>query len=196
MKNQFNFGALAGALLLSTNAFAAAGDTVARVRVVNVAPNNSSSPVTGVEVSKKTIPEADFSYFFTENIATELILTYPQSHDVSLNGTKLGTLKELPPTLLAQYHFSPGASFSPYVGAGLNFTLFSNVDIPGLDADRSSIGAALQLGIDIPVNEGMSVNIDLKKVFMKTDVKTTAGAYVTTLKVDPLLLGVGLGWKF
>lgn len=196
MKNLFNLGALAGAVLLSTNTFAAAGDTVARVRVVNIATHNSSSPVTGVEVSKKTIPEVDFSYFITDNIATELILTYPQSHDVSLDGTKLGTLKELPPTLLAQYHFSPGSSFRPYVGAGLNYTLFSGVDVPGFDVDRNSIGAALQLGIDIPVNEGMSVNIDLKKVYMKTDVKTTTGAYVTTLKADPLLLGVGLGWKF
>jgi len=196
LKNMFKLGALAGAVLLSTNSFAAAGDTVMRVRAVNIATHNSSSPVEGVEVSKKTIPEVDFSYFFTDNIAAELILTYPQEHDVSLNGTKLGTLKELPPTLLAQYHFTPGGSFSPYVGAGLNFTLFSNVDIPGLDVKKSSIGAALQIGMDIPLKDGVSLNIDLKKVFMKTDVKDTAGTYVTTLKVDPMLLGIGLGWKF
>lgn len=196
MKNVLKVGALAGAVLLSANSFAAAGDTVARVRVVNIATHNSSSPVTGVEVSKKTIPEVDFSYFFTDNISAELILTYPQKHDVSLNGTKLGTLKELPPTLLAQYHFMPGSSYSPYVGAGLNYTLFSGVEIPGIDVSRSSIGAALQVGIDIPLNQGLSVNIDLKKVYMKTDVKTTAGAYLTTLKVDPVLFGVGLGWKY
>jgi outer membrane protein len=196
LRNIFKLSALAGAILLSTNSFAAAGDTVMRVRAVNIATHNSSSPLEGVEVSKKTIPEFDVSYFFTDNIAAELILTYPQSHDVSLNGTKLGTLKELPPTLLAQYHFSPGASFSPYVGAGLNFTLFSNVDIPGLDVNKTSAGAALQVGVDIPVTPGLSVNIDVKKVFMKTDVKTTAGAYVTTLKVDPVLVGVGIGWKY
>jgi outer membrane protein len=97
---------------------------------------------------------------------------------------------------LAQYHFTPGASYSPYVGAGLNFTLFSNVDIPGLDVKKTSIGAALQVGVDIPLKDGMSLNIDLKKVFMKTDVTDTAGTYVTTLKVDPMLIGVGLGWKF
>lgn len=196
MKNIFKLSMLAGAVLLSTNSFAAAGDIVMRVRAVSIATHNSSSPVAGVEVSKKTIPEVDFSYFFTDSISAELILTYPQKHEVSLNGAKLGTLKELPPTLLAQYHFTPGSSYSPYVGAGLNYTLFSGVDIPGLDVSKSSIGAALQVGIDIPVNPGFSINIDLKKIYMKTDVKTTAGAYVTTLKVDPVLFGVGLGWKY
>lgn len=196
MKNIFKLSMLAGSVLLSTNSFAAAGDIVMRVRAVNIATHNSSSPVAGVEVSKKTIPEVDFSYFFTDNISAELILTYPQKHEVSLNGTKLGTLKQLPPTLLAQYHFSPGSSYSPYVGAGLNYTLFSGVDIPGLDVSKSSMGGALQVGIDIPVNPGFSINIDLKKIYMKTDVKTTAGAYVTTLKVDPVLFGIGLGWKY
>lgn len=195
MKSLYVLGAFAGAVLLSTNSLAAAGDTVMRARAVNIATHNSSSPVAGVEVSKKTIPEVDFSYFFTDNISAELILTYPQKHDVSLNGTKLGTLKQLPPTLLAQYHFMPGSSYSPYVGAGLNYTLFSGVDIPGVDVSRSSIGAALQIGIDIPVSNSMFFNIDLKKVYMKTDVKTAAGAYLTTLKVDPMLFGIGLGWK-
>ncbi|MDH4216244.1 MAG: outer membrane beta-barrel protein [Gallionella sp.] len=195
MKSFFTLGALAGAVLLSTSSFAAPGDIVMRVRAVNIATHNSSSPVAGVEVSKKTIPEIDFSYYFSDVFSAELILTYPQKHDVSLSGTKLGTLKQLPPTLLAQYHFMPGSSYSPYVGAGLNYTLFSGVDIPGLDVKRSSIGGALQVGVDIPVNKSMSFNIDLKKVYMKTDVKTTAGAYVTTLKVDPVLFGIGLGWK-
>ncbi len=186
----------ASVLFASPNVFAEAGNWMARVRAVSIETNNSSSPVAGVAVSNKTIPEVDISYFFTDNISAELVLTYPQKHDVSLNGTFLGTVKELPPTLLAQYHFMPGSSFSPYVGAGLNYTMFSSVDIPGLDISRSSIGGALQVGFDIPVNENLSFNVDLKKVYMKTDVKTAAGAYVTTLNVDPVLLGVGLGWKF
>jgi outer membrane protein len=97
---------------------------------------------------------------------------------------------------LAQYHFYPGSSFNPYVGAGLNYTLFSSVNIPGLDVSRSSTGGALQIGFDFPLNKNMSVNVDLKKIYMKTDVKTTAGASVATLKIDPVLFGVGLGWKF
>jgi outer membrane protein len=167
-----------------------------RVRAVHVGPQNSSSPLTGVEVSSKTIPEVDISYFFSNNISAELVLTYPQQHDVSLNGAKIGTVKELPPTLLAQYHFSPGSAFDPYVGAGLNYTLFSSVNIPGLDVSKSSLGGALQVGFDVPLKNNMSFNVDLKKVYMKTDVSTSAGAYVTSLKIDPILFSVGLGWKF
>lgn len=196
MQKRVLMAVAASALFASSNVFAEAGDWLVRARVVNVAPQNSSSPLAGVAVSSKTIPEIDISYFFTDNISAELILTYPQKHDVSLNGASLGTLKELPPTLLAQYHFMPGSSFSPYVGVGLNYTKFSNVNIPTLDVDRNSTGGALQVGFDMPLNKNLSFNVDLKKVYMKTDVKTAAGAYVTTLKVDPVLFGIGLGWKF
>lgn len=183
-----------GALLVS-NAYAD-DDWLVRARVVNVDPKNSSSPVSGVAVSSKTIPEVDISYFFTSNVSAELILTYPQEHDVTLNGAKLGTLKELPPTLLVQYHFAPGSAFNPYVGAGVNYTLFSDVNIPGFNVSSNSTGGALQVGADIPLSGNLSFNVDVKKVWMKADVSTAAGAYVTTLKVDPVLFGVGLGWKF
>lgn len=196
MKNVFKLGALAGSLLLSVSAFAAAGDVVARVRAVNVSPHNSSSPVTGAAASNETIPEVDFSYYFNDNFSAELILTYPQKHAVTLNGASLGTLKELPPTLLAQYHFMPGSSFNPYVGAGLNYTIYSSVNMPGYSTSRNSTGGALQVGFDVPINKNLSFNVDLKKVYMKIDVNTAAGAYVTTLKIDPVLFGIGLGWKF
>lgn len=188
------------ALLVSSGVFAAAGDWMVRVRAVDVNPQNSSSPLTGVEVSRETIPEVDINYFLTDNIAAKLVLTYPQKHDVTLNGAPLGTLKELPPTLMVQYHFmhgSYGDSFGPYVGAGLNYTRFSSVNLTGLDVDRNSTGGALQVGFDFPINKKLSFNVDLKKLWMKTDIKnSTTGAYVTTLKIDPILFGVGLGWKF
>ena len=196
MQKRVLMAVVASALFTSSNVFAEAGDWMARVRAVNVAPQNSSSPVTGAALSSKTIPEVDFSYFFTNNISAELILTYPQKHEVSLNGALLGTLRELPPTLLAQYHFMPGSSFSPYVGAGLNYTRYSSVNMPGFSTSKSSTGGALQVGFDVPVNKNLSFNVDLKKVYMKIDVNTAAGAYVTTLKIDPVLFGVGLGWKF
>ncbi len=189
----------ASVLFASSNVFAQTGDWVVRVRAVNVDPQASSSPVTGMDVSTEVIPEVDFNYFFTDSLAAKLVLTYPQKHDVTLNGAPLGTLKELPPTLMVQYHFMHGryeSTFGPYVGAGVNYTRFSSVNLPGFDVDRNSTGGALQIGFDMPINNNLSFNVDLKKLWMKTDVKTTAGAYVTTLKIDPVLFGIGLGWKF
>ena len=103
------------------------GTQTVRARAVHLDPADKSDPVGGtgasdrISVSSKTIPELDVSYFFTKNIAAELVLTYPQKHDVSLDGAKIGTVKHLPPTLLVQYHFLPDASFRPYVGAGVNY---------------------------------------------------------------------------
>ena len=66
---------------------------------------------------------------------------------------------------------------------------------PGLDISRSSFGGALQLGVDVPLGNNLYLNVDVKKVYIKTDVKQ-AGATINTFKVDPVLVGVGLGWKF
>lgn len=173
-----------------------AGDIVARARVVYIDPADKDS-IDGVDVSvsTKTIPEVDFTYFFSPNLAAELILTYPQKHDVSANGTKIGTLKHLPPTLSVQYHFPLGA-FKPYVGAGLNYTRFSSVDLPaGFSIDKSSTGLSLQGGFDYAIDSKWSLNFDVKKVTIRTDL-SVGGTNVGTIKVDPWLIGVGVGYKF
>ena len=169
-----------------------------RVRAVHLDSANGDSTGLGLSVNNKTIPEIDISYFFTPNIAAELILTYPQKHDVraAALGGKIGTLKHLPPTLLAQYHFTNFSGFKPYVGAGVNYTRFSNVDLPlGATVDRNSFGPALQIGVDIPLTKQLSLNFDVKKVYIRTDVNVP-GVTSGKFKVDPLLVGVGLGWRF
>ena len=168
-----------------------------RVRAVHLDSANKDSTGLGLSVNNKTIPEVDISYFFNKNVAAELILTVPQKHDLSSSvlGGRIGSLKHLPPSLLLQYHFdAPG--FKPYVGAGVNYTRFSNVNLPaGVDIDRNSWGGALQVGVDIPLSKNLYLNFDVKKVYIKTDV-FAGGAKQGTFKVDPVLVGVGLGWRF
>ena len=183
--------------LTSGAAFAQQAESpwLVRVRAVHLDSANKDSTGLGLSVNNKTIPEVDITYFFNKNVAAELILTVPQKHDLRSNGTNIGSLKHLPPSLLLQYHFdAPG--FKPYVGAGINYTRFSSVKLPaGVDIDRNSFGAALQVGVDIPLQKNLYLNLDVKKVFIKTDV-SLAGAKIGTFKVDPVLVGVGLGWRF
>ena len=192
-------GALAGALLLASSAYAAPGDMILRVRAVDINFQNSTdtAALAGVSAANKTIPEADVSYFFTDNIAAELILTYPQKITVNPN---IGSLDALPPTLTLQYHFMPdNPSFRPYIGAGINYTNFSIVNLAGgaLNSSNSSTGGALQIGFDVPISGNMSFNFDVKKVYMKTTITSAAsGASVGTLTLNPYLIGAGLGWKF
>lgn len=191
--------ALAAASLGSTSAMAQfqEGSILVRARAVNLQSSNSDSTGLGLSINDKTIPEVDFSYFLSKNLAAELILTVPQEHDLSSKalGGKIGTVTHLPPTLLLQYHFDADG-FKPYVGAGVNYTRFTSVDLPtGVDVKRDSFGGALQVGVDIPLSGNMYLNVDVKKVYLGTDV-SVAGANKGSFKVDPLLVGVGIGWRF
>ena len=173
-----------------------------RLRAVSLQPADKSDaapgiPADAIHVSSKTIPEVDISCFLTPNLATELVLTVPQEHDVTLSGTKIGTFKELPPTLMAQWHFLPGQTVNPYVGLGVNVTLISDVRLANgaLDLDKTSVGPAAQAGVDIQVAPQWFLNADVKYAQIRSDVKA-GGVKVTTVKVDPMLYGVGVGYRF
>jgi len=204
------------ALVLTATGLKAAdeGPWMVRVRAVNIQPANNSDaysplgiPSNGIHVSSKTIPEVDFSYFFTKNFSAELILTYPQSHDVTATSTALGVVnynigsfKELPPTLTAQWHFLPGQMVNPYVGVGLNLTLLSSVklNVPTVGAltlASSSVGPAAQAGVDIKVADHWYINVDVKYVGLSSDVKFN-GTKISTVNVNPMLYGVGVGYTF
>ena len=170
------------------------GKWMVRARAVHLDSANKDSTGLDLSVNNKMIPELDISYFFTPNFAAELILTYPQKHDVRAGGAEIGSLKHLPPTLLAQYHFTNLGAFKPYLGAGINYTRFSSVDILGgaLNVKKNSFGPALQVGFDYALDKNWSINFDVKKVYIDTNVSGGIGKF----KVDPVLVGVGLGYRF
>ena len=196
---------LAAALALALaagGAMAQEGPWLVRVRAVHLDAANKDSTGLGLSINNKTLPEIDFSYFITPNIAAELILTYPQKQRLYSNGAEIGSLKHLPPTLTAQYHFNPTGTFRPYVGAGLNYTRFSSVKFaPAVAAalapsiKRNSFGLALQIGADIELAKNLYLNVDVKKVQIDTKVYSK-GVQAGTFKVDPVLVGVGLGMRF
>lgn len=199
MNKRCNALALAAAAILTTLAGPAAaqdtGNWIVRGRVLHLDSADKDSTGLDLSLKNKTFPEVDITYFFTPNIAAELVLTYPQKHDLRAGGDKIGSLKHLPPTLSLQYHFT-GMSFRPYLGAGINYTRFSSLDLPaGVDVDRNSWGLALGAGVDVPVGNGWLVNVDVKKVQIRTDV-SAGGADLGRFKVDPLLFSVGFGKRF
>ncbi len=190
--------AVAGSVAMSFAAQAADGPWLVRVRAVNLESANGDSTGLGLSINNKVIPEVDFSYFFTPQIAAELILTYPQKQTVhsSVVGSDIGSFKHLPPTLTVQYHFTTLGALKPYLGAGVNYTRISDVNlIPGADLSRNSYGLALQAGADYEISKNVYLNLDVKKVQIRTDV-SLSGVKVGQFKVDPLLVGVGIGWRF
>ena len=170
-----------------------------RLRAVHLDSANGGSTTAnlGLSMNNKTIPEVDITYFFSPNLAAELVLTVPQRQTVYSNGTDIGTFKHLPPSLLMQYHFTNVQGFKPYVGAGVNYTRITSVNLASGTAglEKSSVGGVLQACLDIPIDKQLSFNIDVKKVYLRSDVFLN-GANVGDFKIDPVLFGVGVGYRF
>lgn len=184
-----------------------------RVRALAVVPvagasldlNGRAVPGADVSITNSVIPELDISYFFTPNIAAELILgTTP--HTVkgagSLAGVPVGKAWLLPPTLLLQYHFNLTDKIKPYVGAGINYTFFYNQKADGpvvysMDI-KNQFGAALQVGVDIMIDNHWGINFDVKKLFLRPNVTLASSLGVITGKVDinPWIFGGGVTYRF
>lgn len=172
----------------------------ARFRVISVIPSPGDD-IAGadVDISTAFVPELDFTYFFTKNIAAELILATTK-HDVEIEGgADLGHVWLLPPTLNLQYHFYAG-DFKPYVGAGVNYTIFygeKSGDVVDMDYENS-FGVSFQAGVDYNLNDSWFLNLDVKQILLSTDVKVDTGAGVLPVDVDinPLVVGLGIGKKF
>jgi outer membrane protein len=159
--------------------------------------DGTSNKAVQVDVEDKLIPELDVSYAFNAHWSAELVLTSPQEHEVKVNGTKVGTFKHLPPTLLAKYTFSPIGGFTPYIGAGVNFTLIFDDDLLSGAAklDNYSVGPAGQVGFDYKLSERWAINADVKRMMLRTDV-TVGGTKLTEARLDPWLYSLGLRYQF
>lgn len=181
-----------------------------RLRVISIMPNESANIETiggDVEIGNAIVPELDFTYFFDKNWAAELILG-TANHDVKAVSTaagdiKLGDVWLLPPTLTLQYHFD-AETVRPYLGAGLNYTIFYSVDegpvADSVDYD-SSFGFAFQGGLDFDLDDKWFLNIDAKYILINTDATIDAtsalGATVgADVDINPLVVGLGVGMKF
>lgn len=206
MRRSLKFAALGIALSATFPAMAqqAEGNWLIRGRAISVDWRNGQADglplggTTKVEADNRWIPEVDISYFFTKNIAAELVLTYPQRVDIEIGGTKQGTIKALPPSLLLQYHFTELGAFKPYVGAGVNYTLFSkrsNILDGAASVEHDSFGLAAQVGFDYALTKNWSLNFDVKYIKIDTDVKLN-GAKIGKVDLDPMLYGVGVGYRF
>jgi outer membrane protein len=148
-------------------------------------------------ISNEVIPELDISYFFNRNLAVELILgTSKHTAKIHDGGytEDLGNVWLLPPTLTLQYHFNLNDTIKPYIGGGVNYTIFYGEEgaldaLGGLD---NTWGWAAQAGVDIKIAGNWYANIDVKKLWLDADVADTG----VEVDIDPWIVGVGLGYKF
>lgn len=183
-----------------------------RVRGIGVIPGGSNRVTLGgagiagakVDVTDSIVPELDITYFFTPNIAAELILgTTPHTAKGKGAIAGLGTLGKawlLPPTLTLQYHFTNFGAFKPYIGAGANVTLFYGEEHGTLNQFKinHAAGLAVQVGFDYMLDKNWGINFDVKKLYLRTTAQGNlpAGAVKAKMHLDPWIIGAGVTYKF
>ncbi len=214
--------AVGAALAIPGQVAARSGDVQLKLLGTLVAPDGKLKDVeldriglpagTKTKANDNVIPTIAIEYFLSDNISIETIAGVTQ-HDVdgrgALNGaTLVSDAKIVPATLTLKYHFGKEGGIQPYVGAGPSYFIFID-EKPGattrsLGATRQKmgdkVGAALQAGIDIPVNDkGLTVTFDAKRYFMRPTARWFAGATEvlrTTHKLDPWVISAGVGFRF
>lgn len=151
------------------------------------------------DVGSNWRPTITAEYFFNKNVGLEVLASLPFEHEIRLNGVRAGSTRHLPPTFTLQYHFD-GEKVSPFVGVGVNYTIFFSEDTTGplagtrLDLDNSW-GLSARAGLDFKLAEGRAIRLDARWIDIDTDVKVN-GADVGTVHIDPLAYGLAYVWNF
>jgi outer membrane protein len=149
-----------------------------------------------LSLSNNFTPCADLEYFFTNKISTELIAGVTK-HSIKSHGKEIGSTYLLPPSITLKYHPLGDAKFSPYIGAGIELTFPFNDKLSSGDAIKihSSVGYALQTGIDIKVDNHLYLNLDYKYLNADTSFRIAGGSW-NKLDMNPHVFGVGVGYRF
>lgn len=175
------------------------GDWLIRFGGSYVDPKSNNHEVVSVDSASSLT--FNFSYMLTANWAVEVLAAYPFEHDITLkDGTKVAKTKHLPPTVTLQYHFAPAAKFQPYVGVGLNYTMFFDQKTVGplqglhLGLD-DSWGLAGELGADIMLNEKWFLNFSARYIDIDTDAELK-GDSLGTVSIDPWVYSANAGIRF
>jgi outer membrane protein len=201
---------LALGLVAGFSGAAAAGESPWTVKVGASQVKPKSDPGLGLseEVTTEIGLTPAIEYKFSPNIVGEVLLAIPFEHDVEVGGTAVASFKHLPPTFTAKYLFAPEATFSPYVGLGLNYTMVFGEELTaagiaalGLPAGSKlkgddSIGLAATIGAEYRLpNSPWGVTLDVRYIKIESDLEINGGT-AGTLEVDPLVVGLSASYHY
>ncbi|MCW9047853.1 MAG: outer membrane beta-barrel protein [Gammaproteobacteria bacterium] len=199
-------GLILGTASFSTQALEQ-GDMFMRFTATQVTPDADSTAFTDPgSIAPNTFPDVGddttlgftFVYMMTNNLGVEVLAALPFEHDVTVGGSKVGSTKHLPPVVSVQYYFNHEQKFRPYVGAGLNYTIFFNdkLDIAGGDLELdNSFGLAAQVGFDYDIDEKWFVSADVRYINIETTA-SNAALGSSDIDINPTVISVGVGYKF
>ena len=213
MKTTLQSLAVALAATLAAGA-AQAQNNVFKLGVTEYTTHSRTNGVTGIgvppgadaETSDATTVIFVYERLLTPNIGAELVLGIPPRIKAKATGTVafLGddvlSAKNFAPTFLVNYHFgTPGDTFRPYVGAGINYTKFQDVKSKlATDVKMSdSTGWAVQAGLDYAVNKDWGVFASVAALKVKSKLVASGSTVLqTTIDFRPIVYSAGVSYRF
>lgn len=194
--------AAVAALLTGPAAAYDKGDWTFKTGMINIDPEqtNGDTAVGELVVDDDTSLQFTGTYFVADNWGLELLAALPFDHDWTVDNLTGGTVRHLPPTLTLQRYFQNSSPIVPYVGVGLNYTTFFSEkafgDLAGADIDiDDSFGYSVQVGADYNFTDQLFMNVDVRYIQIEGDVSVN-GAEIGEAEINPLVVGVGVGYRF
>jgi outer membrane protein len=187
--------------LMGMSASAMASDWQVKLGGSLVDPTGSTNTALGkVEADYQFAFTPSVEYFFTDSISTELLLANPLKHDIKLDGAKIGSIKQLPPTLTVKYTFNNSTPFTPYVGVGATGFFAWDAKGPVVEKVKNDVGVAGQIGVNFKPADAKNwgVFLDVRYADLDPKVRLT-DAYDNAefkLKIDPVVYTLGYSYRF
>ncbi|WP_151710596.1 OmpW/AlkL family protein [Acinetobacter brisouii] len=185
--------------LLAASSATFAGNWQVKVggSVISATDDTKLNPATTVKADHEYAFTPSVEYFFGDsNVSTELLLAAPVNHDVLANGTKVASLKQLPPVLTVKYNFKNSTRFTPYIGVG--GAAFLAWDEKGLaEKVDNDYGFAGQVGFNFQPADAKNWGVfaDVRYADLSPKVTLTTGTKFN-LDINPLVYTIGYSYRF
>ena len=175
------------------------GEWLIRAGAMVVDPKSDNNDI--VSVDSATSATIGFTYMMTDIWAIDILAAYPFKHDIKLvGGPEVASTRHLPPTVSLQWRPMPDSMFQPYFGVGFNYTNFFDEKTYGLlEGTKLSLGDswgyAIQGGFDVIIGDNAFLNVDVRYANIESKAKLD-GASLGTVKIDPVVYGAHIGFRF
>jgi outer membrane protein len=165
-----------------------------------------SSDPTDIEFDGSTGFGVAANIFWTNRISTELAISR-SSAETQLRrravGSTGGDVELTPVSAVLQFHLAPNATFDPYIGGGVAYVLFGDVDDVDNNISRidfeDDYGFVINGGVGIRIGSRLGLTLDAKYVPLESAARAvfvTGPDVESDIEISPVILSAGVTLRF